>query len=65
MYEYKERLLGTSAWLCMDVISLICMQSPISAHFPSQAQSHNPSPQPSPLRSQLILKASFLVHFYN
>lgn len=65
MYECKERLLGTSAWLCMDVISLICTQSPISAHLSSQTQSHNPSPLSSPLRSQLILKEIFLVHFYN
>lgn len=32
--EYKERLVGTIAWLCMEVFSLICMQSPISAQFP-------------------------------
>ena len=65
MYEYKERLLGTSAWRCMDVISLICMRSPISVHFSSQAESHNPSHQSSPLRSQLILKEFFVLHFYN
>ena len=56
MCEYKERLLGRSAWICMDVISLICMQNPISAYFSRQGESHNPTHQSFPFRSQLILK---------